>query len=242
MRRTSSQGKALVLGLALVAFMAGACTEAPKGRPIAPETASSPSASAPRGSVSGAPVIASWQEPAAIEALMKNAALPADPKDPRSCDFEVPEQSCVPGPAAYDWGCRADCAKGCDTCVGACRAPLGACVKACTGEPCARACATTAGACLSRCVGARDTCTGVCVKELAAYEAEVARNFGCKANDTTLGICKRAIACTGKCPETPYEKSEACRAACKTKHAAGCSAHVLGVIDTGSCMAFDSPI
>lgn len=52
-------------------------------------------------------VVASWQEPAAVEALLKNAALPEDTKDPRSCSFELPQQSCVPGSASFDWGCRA---------------------------------------------------------------------------------------------------------------------------------------
>lgn len=187
-------------------------------------------------------VVASWQEPAAVEALMKNAALPEDTKDPRSCNFELPQQSCVPGSAAFDWGCRVECTRGCDTCAAACRAPLGGCVKACSGEACARACATTAGTCLSACLGARDTCTGVCVKELAAYEAEVARNYGCKANDTALGICKRTVACMEKCPTDPYEKNQACRAGCKAKLAAGCSEGFLQTVDMGTCMPFDSSI
>ena len=76
----------------------------------------------------------------------------------------------------------------------------------------------------------------------AAYEAEVARNYGCKANDTALGICKRTVACMEKCPTDPYAKNEACRAGCKAKLAAGCSPHFLGVLDTHSCMPFDSPI
>ena len=229
-------------GLAFVTVAASACTEAPRGGPATKEPAPAARSSAPVADGGAGKVVASWQEPAAVEALMKNAALPEDTKDPRSCSFELPEQSCVPGSAAYDWGCRYDCTRGCDTCAAACRAPLGACVKACSGEACARACATTAGTCLSACLGARDTCTGVCVKELAAYEAEVARNYGCKANDTALGICKRTVACMEKCPTDPYAKNEACRAGCKAKLAAGCSPHFLGVLDTHSCMPFDSPI
>jgi hypothetical protein len=219
--------------------------EAGARAPGAPEASASPAhAAAPDAAL---PSFTEWTAPAAVDALLRGAILPRGDKDPLSCNFDMPQQSCIPGPDAVMWGCRGECAETCSGCASACIADMTACRAICAGgdAPCERACGSGAGACLQSCLGARDRCaTGVCGKRVAEYQHEVATNYGCKPKRSALDICKRTVACMTACdaPSRSDAQREACRAACKKTHAPGCNAGFLQNVDMSSCFAYEDPV
>jgi len=166
------------------------CTEKDKPQPITPTVASASAT------------------PAAL------AALPRDGKDPRSCDFQVPEQSCIPGTDQDNWGCRSECAKTCDECA-----------KPCKDAPCQ-----------DRCLKGRDDCNTKCVQYVADRQKERASNYGCKDRKSRpLDICKRAVACHQKC----NFDDEKCKKGCIATFAPGCSASVTDYIEQDNCFPLD---
>jgi hypothetical protein len=186
-----------------------ACTEKEKIRPVSPPEATS----AKPAAVVSAPPVEKKPEPPPPEEEKDER------KDPRSCSFEVPEQSCVPGPEGVDWACRSDCASDCEKCS-----------KACAGKP---------TACVDDCLVKRDRCRGACVKTVQAYLEERRTNYGCKVKQPAAAICKSAVECIEKCGDKNYD---ACRAACKATRAAGCNAKFLSFVDTGTCYPFEDGI
>jgi hypothetical protein len=175
-----------------------------------------------------------------VDALLRGADSPSD-GDPRSCNFKVPQQSCIPGPEGVDWSCRSDCASECGKCGTDCRTTMGACRSGCAtaGAACPRGCGQSAGACLDACLRTRDRCATHCSEVVAEYVKEVNGNYGCKDKRPALDICKRAVACVKACPE---KNGDACRAACKKSRAAGCNAHFLENVEFGDCFPYESPI
>jgi hypothetical protein len=196
------------------ALLVVACSRAPTAAPIARRDE-------PRDASSDAP--AAWTDPGGVDALLAGAELPHDPKDPRSCLFAVPTQSCVPGPDAVDWSCRSDCSSDCGACAGNCRETLKACGAA-------RACGEAAGKCTEECLAARDRCASACPARVEAYLKEVRENYGCKDKRPAVEICKRTHACLAAC-----DTREACRTACKTSRAAGCNEGFLQNAEVGAC-------
>ena len=218
--------------------------EAGARTPGAPESATVPaSAAAPDAAL---PVFTEWTAPSAVDALLRGATMPLGDKDPLSCNFDMPQQSCIPGSDAVMWGCRGECAEACAGCGSTCIAEMTACRAKCAGgAPCERACGGGAGACLHSCLGARDRCaTGVCGKRVAEYQREVASNYGCTPKRSALEICKRTVACITACeePSRPDRQREACRAACKKTHAPGCHAGFLQNVDMSNCFAYEDPV
>lgn len=210
--------RATVLLLALAVSCTTACTEKEKIHPVSPPEAASSkpaaiaSTAAPPSSASAAPVANKPEPPPHQEEKDER-------KDPRSCSFEVPEQSCVPGPEGVDWACRSDCASDCEKCS-----------KACAGKP---------TACVDECLQKRDRCRGTCVKQVAAAREERRTNYGCKAKLSAAEICKSAVACIEKCGEKGFE---ACAATCKTTRAAGCNGNFLSYVDARNCFVFEEGI
>jgi hypothetical protein len=137
--------------------------------------------------------------------------------DPRSCTFQVPEQSCIPGPEAVDFGCRSDCGSACATCKDGCQAKGG-------GAAVTR--------CHDTCLATRDACATKCPQEIAAWEAAVRHNHGCKAKKSAFDICTRAFTCVQACKDGDDEHSP-CRARCERIHAAGCDRKFLDDVDLG---------
>jgi hypothetical protein len=199
-----------------------------------PARADLPDAAAPAAKAAepGDASFVAWTDPAGVDALLRGQDLPASDKDPRGCNFDVPEQSCIPGSAGVNWACRNDCASGCESCASDCRAKLAGCHE--------RACAAEPARCVQACLTTRDRCASQCVAQVAAYEKEVRENYGCKDKRAALEICKRATACLATCDakKTP----DACRAACKKTHAAGCNEHFMQQVDFGNCNAYEDPI
>ncbi len=255
------------LSLFALALVSAACTES---RSVAPEVspasrlvpapdarapalagadAAAPGAAAQTATAHDAPLpkFDAWTDPAAVDALLAGATPPDDGKDPRSCGFDVPEQSCIPGPEGMMWACRSDCARVCTNCTTPCTTAMGACRAKCAAgdAACARACAATAGACLQVCLAARDRCaTGDCAKQVDDYVREISSNYGCKPKRSALDICKRTVACMAKCEASTRTEAaaEACRAACKKTLAPGCHAEFLQNVDMGSCFPYEDPI
>jgi hypothetical protein len=210
-----------------------------------PDAAASAAATPPWDG--GLPSFVSWTDPRAAQALLAGANLPSDTHDPRSCQFEVPEQSCVPGPEGIAWSCKSDCANTCDRCGADCRSKIAACRSECHSgaTACEDTCGKQAGGCVQGCLDARDRCaTGECNKLVADYVEEVRTNYGCKDKRPALEVCKRAVACFAACDQgnPSDEKREACRDRCKKTRAVGCNDHFLQVVDTGFCVQFESGI
>ncbi len=150
--------------------------------------------------------------------------LPMADDDPRSCTFQVPEQSCIPGPEAVDFGCRSDCGSECTTCKDGCQAKGGA--------------AAAVTRCHDACLATRDACATKCPQEIAAWEASVRHNHGCKAKKSAFDICTRAFTCVQACKDGDDEHSP-CRTRCERIHAAGCDRTFLDDVDLGLCGPYD---
>jgi hypothetical protein len=180
-----------------------------------------------------------------VDALLRGTEAPSSDKDPRSCAFAVPQQSCIPGPEGVDWSCRSDCATTCDRCAEGCRATLASCRAPCDGgSACARSCGEEAGRCTQACLSTRDRCASGCPEQVAAYLKELRENYGCKDKRSALEICKRAVGCMAGCDRGKItdDKREACRASCKKSRAAGCNERFLANVDMGDCFAYEDPI
>lgn len=244
-RRKCSRGytrPTMLRRTAAIALVLVACTKADKEAP--PIKRAEPLASA-SSAVVGAPADAAvapfvaWTEPGGVESLLRGVPMSTDVKDPRSCYFDMPEQSCIPGSAAVLFGCRSDCARDCETCDKACRATLSACRK--TGS--AASCASTAGACVQGCLETRDGCaTGKCAKEVADYEADVRNNFGCKDKKRRpFVLCEAASTCIEKCEGQMLTDAQrvACSDGCKKTHLSGCKEHILSAAETHVCTPLD---
>jgi hypothetical protein len=163
-------------------------------------------------------------EPAASTSSPPRVASAEPPAiDPAACRTDVPQQSCVPGPEAFEWSCKSDCAETCEKCLAGCR-----------GDAC-KACLVT-----------RDHCsTGECSRRLAEYTKEIRENYGCKEKRPALDICKRLVACHATCepPRTADDKRDACRSSCAATRAAGCNAHFLEIVGAFDiCAPFESGI
>lgn len=188
-----------------------------------------------------------WTDPAGVRALLRGETVPDDVADPRACNFQVPEQSCIPNEQAVEWDCKLGCAKGCGECATACGASLATCRAPCKGSgACETPCGQAAGACVQSCLASRDRCyTGECAKRLARYHEAWRTKFGCKTSGTPFQICERTHACIDKCQsKTDPSKapSEACIDACTKKHAAGCDQGLIDTATWGGCQSYDPSI
>ena len=243
-----SPRRTAVLALALVA-----CTKADKESPpikrAEPTLSARPAAVAPPAPASTPPAppsFVAWTEPGGVESLVRGVPMSSDDKDPRSCRFDMPQQSCIPGSDAVLFSCRSECASTCESCDQTCRATLTNCRKACApgDAPCATACATKTGACVQGCLKARDGCaTGTCVQVMAAYTAEVMDNFGCKNKKRRpFELCEAASACIRKCQDQTKltdAQQTACNVSCKKTHLAGCKDSIASTAESHACVALD---
>lgn len=258
----------LALATAVVACATAACTEAPghggaaspqrtgltsdAGLVVVPPVSSAQRAPVvqsdpPRSTDAGTESFVAWTEPAGVRALLRGDPVPEDDKDPRACNFEVPEQSCVPGAEAVEWDCKVGCARTCNDCAAECRAALTTCRGPCKGDAsCETTCGQRTGACVQACLGTRDRCyTGECRRRVAHYNERWRKNFDCKSKLAPLEICNRTSACVEECQrkvDPSKAPSPACIGACKKKHADGCAQDFLDMATMGACSAFQTGI
>jgi hypothetical protein len=263
MSRTMGRWQSSVVVLVMGGALTVACTERSPGAasPQRPQDAGlTPSVSAPSAQRAAPPQVdtgakadagvetfVAWTDPAGVRALLRGVAIPDDDKDPRACNFQVPQQSCIPNAEAVEWDCKLECAKTCGECGTGCQSTLAACRAPCKGDgSCETACGQRAGACVQACLGTRDRCyTGECAKRVARYNERWRTNFGCKSKLHPLEICKQTGACVQKCQEKVdpgKAPSDACVNACKKKHADGCEQDFVDTATMGACGAFDTGI
>ena len=188
----------------------------------------------------------SWTDPAAAERLLRGNAWPRQGEDALSCEFETPQQSCVPGSDAIRFGCVLECNRTCETSGKECTAKLDVCRATCAKDAsrsskekhaCELSCASETGRCLDRSVTTRDRCrTGECNAEVAAYEKRVSNNFGCKSKGSLVEICEKARTCMDDC------KDDTCEANCLRKHAPGCDPGFQDAVKMRACQVFDTSI
>lgn len=186
-----------------------------------------------------------WTDPAGVRALLRGATVPDDVADPRACNFQVPEQSCIPNAEAVEWDCKLGCAKDCGECATTCATTLTTCRGPCKGDgACDQRCGQAAGACVQGCLSSRDRCyTGECVKTVARYHEAWRTKFGCKGSGTPFQICERTHTCIDACQDKrdpSKAPSEACIDACKKKHAVGCEPHFVDNATWGACQTYDN--
>lgn len=163
------------------------------------------------------PLAASWNDPAAIEALARDcdARSPStvhgmgDGPDAMNCEEGITEQSCTYDPCHedVDTPCRVECGATCSGCDARCRTSCRACRAACHDAECVRACAVSCGQCLEGCLDARDHCmTAGCTARYQACALRAARAF---RRGPCLAACRR---CTSACEarDDPHACVESC--------------------------------
>lgn len=171
------------------------------------------------------PLAASWNDPAAIEALARDCDVRSpstvhgmgDGPDPLNCEFGLTEQSCTYDPCHdSDTPCRVGCGTTCSGCDARCRTSCRACRAACHDPECVRACAASCGRCLEGCLDERDRCmTAVCA---ARYEACALRAALAFRRGPCLAACRR---CTAACDSN--DEQMRCVVACLGRQR-GCTA------------------